>query len=225
MTSDSGIALLAAVMTTMVLAAVGGALILATTIETSTAANFVRRSEAAYAADAIAERALVELAAVPDWNQLLAGTSRSPAADGAPTGTRTLADGTVVNLDEIVNVANCGRPAGCTAAQVDAVTTERPWGANNPRWQLFAYSPLTALLPPGSAPSPFYVVLLVGDDASENDGNAAVDGGPPAVGEPANPGAGILSLRAEAFGPAGAHGQVELSIRRSVRVLSWREIP
>ena len=45
--SDSGMALLSAVMTTMVLAAIGAALILMTTVETMTAANFVRRSEAA----------------------------------------------------------------------------------------------------------------------------------------------------------------------------------
>jgi hypothetical protein len=218
-------ALLAAVMVTVVLAAIGAGLILLTAVETTTAANFVRRSEAAYAADAVAERALVDLAAIQDWNPVVAGASRSSAVDGAPTGTRPLADGTLVNLEEVVNVANCGRPAGCTAAQLDAVTIERPWGANNPRRQLFAYTPLDAILPAGSAASPYYVIVMVGDDPAENDANPAVDGGAPTTGELANPGRGVLSLRAEAFGPAGAHGQVELTIRRSVRVLSWREVP
>jgi len=145
--------------------------------------------------------------------------------DGAPDGTRTLADGSRVSLEEVVNLANCGQTTPCSPEQMDAVTVERPWGRNNPRWRLYAYCPLQSLLPPGAAPSPFYVLLLAGDDGAENDGNPEVDGGPPVGGEASNPGAGGLLLRAEAFGPGGAHGAVEVAIRRSVRVISWREGP
>lgn len=223
--AEEGLAILAAVLASMLLFAVGAALVLLTIAETGTAAGFVRSSEAVYAADAIAERVLPELAQVQDWTMILDGSRRSPIADGAPDGTRALADGSLVSLEEVVNLANCGQATPCTAAQMDAVTVERPWGRNNPRWRLYAYCPLASLLPAGAAPSLFYVVLLAGDDAAENDGDPAVDGGPPAAGEPANPGRGALRLRAEAFGPGGAHGTVELAIRRSVRVLSWREGP
>ena len=42
---------------------------------------------------------------------------------------------------------------------------------------------------------------------------------------PSNPGAGILQLRSEAFGPGGAHRAVEATIARAgvgVRIISWR---
>jgi hypothetical protein len=221
--AEEGLAILAAVLASMLLLAVGGALVLLTVTESGTAASFVRSSEAVYAADAIAERVLPELAQLQDWTAILDGSRRSALVDGSPDGTRTLADGSRVNLEEVVNLADCGQTTPCSPAQMDAVTVERPWGSNNPRWQLYAYCPLQSLLPPGAAPSALYVILLVGDDGAENDGDPRVDGGLATGGEDSNPGAGGLVLRAEAFGPGGAHGAVELTIRRSVRVLSWRE--
>ena len=50
---------------------------------------------------------------------------------------------------------------------------------------------------------------------------------------PGNPGAGVLALRAEAFGPRGAHTIIEMTVARPdaagegggrARVLSWRQI-
>jgi hypothetical protein len=222
---EKGLAVLAAVLASMLLLVLGASLVLLTIAETGTAASFVRSSEAVYAADAIAERVLPELAQVQDWTTVLDGSRRSAIVDGPPEGARTLADGSRVALEEVVNLADCGQVTPCTPEQMDAVTVERPWGRNNPRWRLFAYSPLESLLPPGAVPSAFYVLVLVGDDGAENDGDPGVDGGAPVGGEASNPGAGGLLLRAEAFGPGGAHGAVELAIRRSVRVLSWREGP
>jgi hypothetical protein len=222
---EEGLAILAAVLTSTLLFALGAALLLLTTTETGTAASFVRTSEAAYAADAIAERVLPELARLQDWTAVLNGSRQSALVDGTPDGTRTLADGSLVNLEEVVNLANCSQTTPCSPEQMDVVTVERPWGRNNPHWRLYAYCPLQALLPAAAALSPFYVLLLAGDDGAENDGNPEVDGGPPVGGEASNPGAGGLLLRAEAFGPGGAHGAVELAIRRSVRVVSWREGP
>jgi hypothetical protein len=222
---EEGLAIFAAMLASMILFALGAALVLLTIAETGTAASFVRSSEAVYAADAIAERVLPELARVQDWTAILNGSRRSAIVDGAPDGTRPLVDGSRISLAEIVNLADCGQATACSSEQMDAVTTERPWGRNNPRWQLYAYCPLQSLLPAGAAASSFYVLVLVGDDGAENDGNPEVDGGPPLDGAALNPGGGGLLLRAEAFGPGGAHGAVELAIRRSVRVLSWREGP
>src|SRR2546423_167649 len=85
----------------------GTALILTTVTETKIVTNFKNNSESLYAADAGIERALDDLLTVPDWNNLLNGTAKSAMVDGAPTGARTLADGTTISLDEVLNMANC----------------------------------------------------------------------------------------------------------------------
>ncbi len=48
------------------------------------------------------------------------------------------------------------------------------WGANNPVWQVYAYGPVSDLLPNGVS-SPVFVLVLVGDDPSESDSNPQVD--------------------------------------------------
>ena len=63
-----------------------------------------------------------------------------------------------------------------------------------PRWQLFAYGPLRDAL--ASLDSPFYVVALI-------------TGGQTAAGEP------LVTIRAEAFGPKGAHHAIEVTLGRS----------
>ena len=71
---------------------------------------------------------------------------------------------------------------------------------------------------------------MVGDDALENDGNPLQDGA-----SQDNPGSGVVAMRAEAFGPNGAHTVIEATVARpdesdsgiapaGVRVLSWREV-
>jgi hypothetical protein len=113
-----------------------------------------------------------------------------------------LSDGQAVNLTAATDLAN---------------SEPRPWGANNPRWQVFAFGWL----------GPAYVIAWVGDDPSENDGDPLQDGE-----EDENPGSGILALRAEAFGAGGAQSVLEATVRRVVgpsgepvlRMLSWQEI-
>jgi hypothetical protein len=84
--------------------------------------------------------------------------------------------------------------------------------------------------------SPFYLVAFAADDPSENDGDAMRDG--VAVSGRPNPGAGIVMVRAEAFGPRNAHRAIEATVARldvpppepggavstDLRVLSWTEI-
>ena len=127
---------------------------------------------------------------------------------------------------------------------MDAFTSERPWGPNNPRWQPFAWGRLQDLLPDAAAEAPFYVVVMAADDQSENDGDPLRDGATMCTHEQVtgcNPGTGLLALRAEAFGPFGAHKILELTVSRAgapgdepvynsgteqagVRILSWREV-
>jgi len=75
-----------------------------------------------------------------------------------------------------------------------------------------------------SIDSKAYVVVWVSDDPLETDGDPLVDGDETTG---SNPGKGILQVRAQAYGPAGAARIIEMTIRRAAmgnRVLSWREI-
>ena len=195
---------------------------LTTSSETIIAGNFLTSIDASYAAEAAAERAIAELSGAADWNGVLAGSTRSMFVDGPAGGSRTMADGSTLDLDELVNTANCRKASLCTSAEMDAVTAERPWGPDNPRWQLYSYGPLRDTAPDGAVASSCYVVVLAADDPAENDGNPLQDGA-----ETGNPGAGVIALRAEARGPHGVRKVVELTIarREGPRLLSWRELP
>jgi hypothetical protein len=207
---------------TLLMSVLGAALALVTSSEVAIAANFRNSEEARYAVSAAAEHALAEMASSADWNQLLDGTVRSTLVDGPPFGVRVLADGSRVDLEKVLNLVNCQRTTVCGDAEMDAVTSDRPWGVNNPRWRLFAYGRLQDLLPGGTIDSPYYAVVLVADDPSETDGDPSRDGAPP------DPGAGIVEARAHVFGPRGVRRTIDMTVSRTSagppRVMSWREI-
>jgi len=227
--NERGVALVIALMAMTMMIALGTAVLLTAVTESRIARNFRLASEATYSADAVIERAMDDLAGVRDWNTLLNGTARSGFAEGMPSGIRTLRDGSTIDLGAIVNVANCQKVAPCSDDEMSKVTDERPWGLNNPRWMPFAWGAVNGLTPTGSVNSPFFVMLMVGDDPSECDNNPLVDGGPPVPPcSSFNPGVGVLSVRAEAFGPFGTHTILEATLTREngnagVRMLSWRE--
>jgi hypothetical protein len=199
---EAGAALVVALIALALIAALGFSLAIVIDTETRVVGNYSGSRESLYAADGALEIALQELLEIGDLNLLLAGGTLSGFTDGAPAGTRQLTDGRVINL------------AGVTA---QANAEPRPWGANNPQWQLFAYGRL----------GPAYVMAWAGDDPAENDGNPAMDGE-----AETNPGAGVVMLRAEAFASAGAHKVLEAIVRHSiaptgepvVQMLSWHEI-
>lgn len=207
---ENGAALVIAMMAMLLMSALGLALVMTTTSETLISANFRNGQEAAYAADAVIERAMDDLLTVPDWNKLLDGSEQSGFIDGTPSGPRTLLDGSTIDLTQAINMANCQKAATCSAAEMNANTSERPWGSNNPRWQLYAYGNLNDMLPTGTINSPYYVVLFVGDDPSETDNDPTKDGA-----SAANPGSGVIAMRAEAFGPRGAHKVIEITLART----------
>jgi hypothetical protein len=216
---EDGVAMLVAVMAVLLLTALGAALILSSSAETIIAASFRSGIEARYAAAAMLDRGMDDLTSVEDWSLVTGGVLRSSWVDGAPTGPRRLGDGSTIDLMQLVNVANCQKSTACSLAELFAVTDDRPWGANNPQWQLYAYGPMRNMLAPGIIDSPYYVVLLAGN----------------------GPSAGLLAVRAEAFGPRGAHAVVEATAARigvsgdewdyndhsgddGVKVFSWREV-
>ncbi len=218
---EKGIVLIAALLAMLLLAALGAALALTTTIETTIAGNYLRVEQARGAAEAALEQALIDLAAAPDWSAVLGGAAASSLVDGAPAGTRRFADGSMVDLDALVNMASCESRRACSRAEIASLTPARPWGANNPVWRLYAYGSLGSMLPGDPSSSAYYVVTLVGDDPSESDGDPLVDGG--GVG---NPGKDVLAIRAEAFGARGLRVALRATVGRSsageARLVSWR---
>jgi len=69
-------------------------------------------------------------------------------------------------------------------------------------WQVYAYGPISDLLPQGVA-SPVFILVLVGDDPSESDANPQADVN------------GVLTLHAEAWGAGGSHKVIETTVSRT----------
>ena len=210
---ESGVALVIALMAMSLMLALALALTLTTMTEARVAANHERGVEAEYAAAAGVERVLRELRAAPDWDPFLNGTTRSSFVDGSHGG-----------------------------VDLVPVTAERPWGPNNPIWQPIAYGPLNSLAPAGMIDSLMYVIVWIGDDPSENDGDPLRDGAPPVGCHPesdpscadTNPGRGVVEVMAQAIGPDGTRRTIEVTLSRGHdgeegvvaaggRVVSWRD--
>ena len=215
---ERGAALIVTLLVLTLVAALGASIALATASESIVAGDFVRTVEARYAAEAALERAMADLRPMADWTALVDGLAQSTFIDG-PSGSRRLADGSALDLASVVNLANCGKATVCSSTELaENSTGQRPWGANNPTWRLFAYGPATALLPAGSIRSSCYLVVLVGDDPAETDADPSVDGDTPCSSAhtppSCNPGSGAVAVRAEAFGPRGAHQVVEAIVEQ-----------
>ena len=231
--SDRGVALILVLLVMMTLSALSMSLALMVSTESRVAANYRDGIEVLYGADAALERVLPDLAAAPDLNAVLAGTTVSTFIDG-PAGTRRMPDGTFTDLRALTSMVNCGRPV-CSDVDLDEVRDDRPWGRNNPRWQLYAYGRLTELEASpstslGARGSRVYAVVWVADDPSETDLDPFTDGGPPmlpGVGSEDNPGHGRLALLSHAYGPNGTRRVIEATVAKGelgFSVLSWREI-
>ena len=219
---EDGIALVIVLMLTLLLTALTSALVLTTSVEAAISRRYRNSQEALYAAQAAAERVVLDVMGAEDIDDLLTGTVLSTFVDGPPNGTRILADGTVLDLSQVVNAANCAKPTSCSASDMNTVTDLRPWGADNPRWRLYGFGPLKDLLPfSDRIPSSVYVVVMVGDDPFENDGDPTRDGA-----DSSNPGSGVVALRAESFGVGSAHRIVEVTLAPLPvpKVRSWREV-
>jgi hypothetical protein len=192
--SEEGAALIIALMSMMLLTALGAAVIMVSNTESRIADNYRNSQEALYAADAAAERVVQDLLMIPRWNDILNGTAKSAFVDGTMGGQKTLPSGGQVTL----------WGTGTTAtSQLQAETdTANMWGPDNPSWQLFAWGPISDLLP-GVVRSPMYVAVWIADDPAEDDGNPAADVN------------GTLTVHAEAYGPSGTRKVVEVTVART----------
>ena len=222
--SERGVALVIALLAMLLMTALGMALVLVSETESMIGANYRDSVEASYVADAGIERVMQDVLSIPDWNAIL--TSPDNIRAGVTSGfidgtvTPTLADGRTINLTSATNMINCNKTSTCSDADMDANDGERQWSKNNPRFRLFAWGPVNDLNPTATINSPFYIAVWIADDGAENDDNPNKDGGPvsavwAADGMDKNSGSGVLTLRAEAFGPGGAHRVIEATIART----------
>jgi hypothetical protein len=212
--SSRGIALIAVLLVSSLVFVMALGLSLVVSVNQLAVRN--HRESAALAAAAIAgvELAAATLASVADWNAVLAGTLHDPTSDGPPSGQRRVDGGRELDLAPLTNLLNCGVPGTCSAARLAAVTADRPWGANNPTWRLFLFGPLSSFASFRFPPA-IYILVWVGDDGREADGDPESDGG-----GPAQRGGGVLRVHATAFGRDFGRRAVEAELVRVCRPLS-----
>jgi hypothetical protein len=218
--ADDGAALVIALMAVLLLAALGLMLVLNSAAEVMLASHFRLGQEAFYAADGVAERVIDELAGSADWSNVLTGVEGSAFVDGGAADTRILSDGSTIDLAKASNLLNCAHAAPCTIAEMEAITADRPWGPDNPRWRLHAYGLLDEMVSTHTINSNMYVALWVADDQSDGDSDPSTDSNH------------SVALHAESFGPGGVHKILEMNVGRAgtseaptgVKVLAWREL-
>lgn len=226
---EAGSALIIVVLATCVVVTLSLLLALLTRIETDVASNALEAVHTLALAEGAAEHAAAELSSMASWNGALTGAVTSTFYDGA-RGVRLVA-GRTLDLDEETARVTCGR-SNCDGRPWDLVTASRPWGRNNPAWQVFASAPAVELLGDVRGLLPGYAVVWVGDDASENDADPLEDGGPPAAEARSlvNAGAGVISLKVVAWGPRGSRRELDIVVERAdpaaqlgILIRSWRE--
>jgi len=217
---EDGVALIIALMSMSLLMALGLALVLTTITEAKISGNYREGSEALYAADAAVERVMQDILTVPNWDDILSGATTSAFIDGPASGQRTLPDGSKIDLTEATNIVRCGKTV-CSAADLVALSWDRPWGANNPVWQLYAYGPLENMVPTQTINSRMYVIVWIADDPSDNDNDPLHDGAQPfgCNNDPSctsgNIGRGVISMLAQAFGPDGTQRTIQVTLART----------
>ncbi|MGE5835100.1 MAG: hypothetical protein ACM4AI_11515 [Acidobacteriota bacterium] len=203
--TDRGSALLVVLIATALLSALGAGLVMMGSTEATIAANYRTTAETRYAVEAAAERAVEDLVKIAPWSGALSGAIPSTFVDGSMTP--VLASNQRIDLVAIT--ADVQR-------QSDAAGS---WGANSPRFRLFAYGPFSSITGSGSVlQSSAYLATWIADDPAETDGDPLVD---------AN---GRITLLAKAFGLFGSVRSLAVTLSRSgpgpgvVHVLSWQEV-
>lgn len=227
---EAGVALILVLLMSAFMSAVGLGLALVVFMDQLAAGNSRGSVAMLYGADAGIELAARDLSRSADWDASLAGAETGSFTDGPPLGVKAIPGGGAVDLSAETNALNCAKASTCTPAQMDAITRDRPWGANNPRWRLYAYGPLQNVA--GIArPAPCYLAVWVADDSREADDDPLADAGQD------EPGRGVVRVRAQVFGPSGARRAIEAELARvcedasgeeiclpGIRVQSWQEV-
>jgi hypothetical protein len=212
--NDTGSALLPVMLLMFLFSAIAIGMVVVVRVETTVATRFAQGTQALYAAEAALGVALSELRPMSGWTPVLAGTAQSAQVDGPFAGRKSLPGGGSV-------VVCCG-PSSISGRLARESALAAAIARRALPWRPFLWSPL-ALLLPGSAPSPLYVVVFVEDDEEEDDGDGSADVN------------GRIFVRAEAVQPDGLRRSVEALVAResgdplrglapALRLLRWQEV-
>jgi hypothetical protein len=205
---ESGAALIATLLLAGLLAGTVAVLVVVTTTETLISGGYRHAVQATHAADAALERALHDLADVPEWDAVIAPPSWNQVSSFFGAGlTARAPDGRLLDLTRLTS-----------ERQRTSDTTAGPsiFGADSPRWRLFAHGPAGALVPGVEIPVQAYLVVWLADDGGDGDGDASRDTN------------GRILVHAEAFGGGGARRAVQAAVARdangALRLLSSTEV-
>jgi hypothetical protein len=202
---ERGAALIAALLATMLLSALGAAMTASANMETSIGSTFREDNELAYAAEAAVARALQDVRLATRWDDILAGAQQSSFLD--PVAVLQLPGGGTLDVPAVTS-------------RLQASTDAAFGGANAPQWRVFASGRLADAAGPGAIESRAYLVAWVADDPSETDGNPFADTND------------TLVVRAEAVGSGGRTRALEVTVTRAgmprgqagLSITSWREV-
>ncbi len=202
-------AVLGAMLATVLLSALGLAIALIGIGETALASREKTARSLRFAAVAAAQATLIDLALLPSWDPVLGrGT-----ADELPE-TR----GRFTEIDLAPPAPWSGRPLDLRART--SALRAASGGARGPadglqRWRLFANAPFERLAP-ATGSGPWYVAVWIADDRADTDGDPERDSN------------GLVAVRAVAFGPDDAAMAVELTVFRepgALRLVAIRPSP
>ncbi|HET7694656.1 MAG TPA: hypothetical protein VFK57_03040 [Vicinamibacterales bacterium] len=201
-------AVLSAMLATVLLMGLGMAVVLMGTAESELAAHDRAARLLREASLAAAHLAVADLRQQPSWSAVL-------AAGAAPL---SAAPGRAVDATATPAPPWGGPPLDLRRLTVD-VAAEADTGSGDPQaWRLYESGSLPGLVPGASVP--VYVAAWVADDPSDGDGDPQVDSN------------GILWVRAAAYGPGSARAVTAVSVQKSpppagpaVRILTIRPQP
>ena len=198
-----------ALVVTLFLSAIGGALVLLASTETRIAGGETWRAEARGIAEVLLERVFQDLLLTPDWTAALsagAGATFRDTTAPPPAVSAAAHDLTTLTLN----------------VQRESDDSNR-WGPEGPRWRLYAFGPADRLFAASAAAgsgstgrepaAAFYAVAWVADDPGEGDGNPGADRNE------------TVQVRADAFGPLQTRCAILATVRRrsgTLQVVSWR---
>jgi hypothetical protein len=179
----------------------GLGLVVISSAERAIAGNHHAGVETLYAAEALAEYVLTELAGDASWSPALTGERHSAFFE--PTSQPT-------------SPWNEGLDLSAMTARVQQ-QSDAMWSAalDTPQWRVFAAGAFETLVGSGYAGSMF-LTAWVADDTADGDADPGVDSN------------GIVMIRAQALGLGGLQRTLLIVMRRDegigVRLLSWREV-
>jgi hypothetical protein len=178
-----------------VLTALAATLVLGTMTETAVAASYREGVETFYAAEAAVEFAIQDLAAVSDWEGIVAGEQVSTFVDGPPLGVRRVG-GVLFDL----------------AAATDDVVAATGGYDDDREYRIYANGRFSDMLPGAASGSPYYVVVwTAGVGVTETERQSTIS----VVGRAYGPTGSRRSIVVTVIRP-DAEGMV--------RVVSWHEL-